>query len=111
MTEPVPTFTPGPWVAADDSFDSDVVKITTQSREAKSFIPIATVEVGWEGPIETEQRAGIGLILAAPCLFEALLEAKLQIQYLHDKFSQTGSGNAILARIDAALAKAQEPHQ
>jgi hypothetical protein len=32
----------------------------------------------------------------------ALEEARLQIEYLHDKFRETGSGNAALARIDAA---------
>lgn len=32
-----------------------------------------------------------------------LREAKLQIEYLHDKFQTTGSGNAVLAKISAAL--------
>lgn len=36
---------------------------------------------------------------------EALEDASLQIQYLHERFAETGSGNAILARITAALAK------
>ena len=36
-------------------------------------------------------------------LEEALREAKLQIEYLHGKFQETGSGNAVLARIDSAL--------
>ncbi len=34
---------------------------------------------------------------------EALAEAALQIQYLHTKFNATGSGNAVLAKINAAL--------
>jgi hypothetical protein len=34
---------------------------------------------------------------------EALREAKLQIEYLHGKFKETGSGNAVIAKIDAAL--------
>jgi hypothetical protein len=33
----------------------------------------------------------------------ALRDARLQIEYLHGKFQATGSGNAVLARIDAAL--------
>lgn len=36
-------------------------------------------------------------------LRDALKEARLQIEYLHDKFSVTGSGNAALTKIDAAL--------
>ena len=32
-----------------------------------------------------------------------LAEAKLQIEYLHDKFKETGSGNAVLGKIDSAL--------
>lgn len=33
----------------------------------------------------------------------ALAEARLQIEYLHEKFGETGSGNAVLARITEAL--------
>lgn len=33
----------------------------------------------------------------------ALEEARAQIEYLHEKFQETGSGNGVLARIDAAL--------
>ena len=38
-------------------------------------------------------------------LIEALREAKLQIEYLHSKFKETGSRNAVIAKIDLALAK------
>ena len=38
-----------------------------------------------------------------------LREAALQIEYLHERAGQTGSGNAVLTRIDAALARTQEP--
>jgi len=34
---------------------------------------------------------------------EALEESSLQIEYLHGKFKQTGSGNAVLARIKQVL--------
>lgn len=33
----------------------------------------------------------------------ALREAKAQIEYLQGKFQETGSGNSVLARIDAIL--------
>lgn len=32
---------------------------------------------------------------------ELLAEAALQIEHLHEKFGETGSGNAVLARIKA----------
>ena len=34
-----------------------------------------------------------------------LREARSQIEYLHSKFRETGSGNQVLAHIDAVLAK------
>ncbi|MBS0343807.1 MAG: hypothetical protein JSS56_25155 [Proteobacteria bacterium] len=37
-----------------------------------------------------------------------LREARVQIKYLHEKFQETGSGNGVLARIDAALAQGGE---
>lgn len=36
-------------------------------------------------------------------LVERLKEACLQIEYMHSKFDETGSGNAVLARINATL--------
>lgn len=36
-------------------------------------------------------------------LVNAAREAKLQIEYLHDKFGQTGSGMAVWLRLDTAL--------
>lgn len=36
-------------------------------------------------------------------LEELLAEARLQIEYLHDKFKETGSGNTVIARIRLAL--------
>lgn len=38
-------------------------------------------------------------------LTEVLHDARLQIEYLHDKFTATGTGNTVLARINAVLAK------
>lgn len=39
-------------------------------------------------------------------MVDALREAKLQIEYLHGKFTATGSGNAVLAQIDSVLSTA-----
>ena len=40
-------------------------------------------------------------------LLEALEEANLEIVYLHDKFATTGTGNSVLYKINAAIAKAK----
>lgn len=42
-------------------------------------------------------------------LTQAVIGARLQIEYLHEKFQETGSGNAVLARINVALAARAEP--
>lgn len=36
-------------------------------------------------------------------LKDVLREARLQIEYLHEKFQETGSGNAVIAHINHAL--------
>lgn len=54
-----------------------------------------------------EVAANAHLIAAAPDLYEALAEAELQIEYVHEKFAATGSGNNTLVKIRAALAKAR----
>jgi hypothetical protein len=42
-------------------------------------------------------------------LREAVEEAIRQIEYLHGKFAETGSGNAVLARLRAAINRSGEP--
>lgn len=37
-----------------------------------------------------------------------LQEAELQINYLHEKFKETGSGNSVLLRIESALSRFKE---
>ena len=54
-----------------------------------------------------EMRANANLICSAPLLLEALKEAQLQIEYLHEKFKATGTGNTVLARIQIVLNKAE----
>ena len=36
-------------------------------------------------------------------LIETLQDAKLQIEYLHEKFQPTGSGNSVLNNIETVL--------
>ena len=38
-------------------------------------------------------------------LIDVLDEARIQIEYLHGKFRETGTGNSVLARIETTLAK------
>ena len=40
----------------------------------------------------------------ADALVVAAEEAKQQIEYLHGKFQETGTGNAVIARLESALA-------
>jgi len=40
-------------------------------------------------------------------MYEALKEAGLQIEYLHEKFQETGTGNNVLTRISGVLAKVE----
>jgi hypothetical protein len=54
-----------------------------------------------------ERVANARLIAAAPDLLEACKEAVLQIEYLHAKFQATGSGEATVSRLRAAIAKAE----
>jgi len=39
-------------------------------------------------------------------LIKILEEARLQIEYLHNKFKPTGSGNSLLSRIETAIQSA-----
>jgi hypothetical protein len=63
--------------------------------------------MGDDTPPMTNAKGNARLIAAAPELYDALREAALQIEYLHDKFDHTGSGEGVLARINAALTKAR----
>lgn len=46
-------------------------------------------------------------VSAAQEVVKAARDAKLQIEYLHEKFQETGTGNAVLAKLNAALAAAE----
>lgn len=43
---------------------------------------------------------------AVPDLLECLQHAVIQIEYLHSKFKETGSGNAVISACKAAIEKA-----
>ena len=108
-----PTFTPGPWVTVRNGYivPADHAKRAIggaddpEVHRREYAQQIATVYHDRLG--RGDREANARLIAAAPDMREALGEAERQIEYLHDKFSETGSGNAVLARIRAALAKAE----
>jgi hypothetical protein len=62
---------------------------------------------GDSGSTSKEVPASPNLIAAAPAMYAALQETVLQLQYLADKFGETGTGAAVLARVNDALAKAE----
>ncbi len=69
--------TPGPWLCVDngdDSFDYDVLSITTEDRVYRSLVDIARVPIGYDEPLEAEQKANAALMTASPDLLAALVE-------------------------------------
>ena len=95
-------FTPGPWeVVSDPCHYHTLTEVVAGCRDDGTSM---VVEVGGDASIP-ELEANARLIASSPVMYEALREAVLQIEYLHDKFQETGTGNAVLAKLKAALAK------
>jgi len=57
--------TPAPWII-DDEY------ITTEKRLRDGIVEICAVDIGFDEPFETEQKANAKLISAAPELLDAL---------------------------------------
>lgn len=93
-------FTPGPWRGFNPNVDGIIQHDYWAIEAGGGYL---TNGFGLRGYIEPEDAR---LIAAAPDLYEALQEAKLQIEYLNGKFTATGTGNAVLSKIEAALEKA-----
>ena len=106
-------WTPGPWrVEEGTTLVWGACNPDDQTTYGMGF-PVA--EAVWrrawskqDRPDEAEQVANAYLIAAAPRLYKALESARLQIEYLHEKFQETGSGNAVLAQINEALRAARK---
>jgi hypothetical protein len=101
-------FTPGPWEYNDPA---------TYRQGFGKFSETAVYAPGnafhWrmaevQGPDEQTEIATARLIAAAPDMLAALRETVLQLEYLADKFGETGSGAATLAKVNAAIRKATE---
>ena len=95
--------TPGNWII--DEVEADLVEITAENRFGQ--VEIATVQLGYTGKIGDEQRANARLIAAAPEMLDMLTEAHNQIEYLSEKFGETGTSNTMCARIRHLIAKAE----
>ena len=85
----------------------DTAIIEATARVLSAFLSKSDAE--WkdyvdEARIILDLCPAIGPLIRAAALEEyavVLREAELQIEYLHDKFGRTGSGEAVLARIRA----------
>ena len=88
------THTPGPWRVLHKR---GVYPMNSES-----------LSIGTAEQYRKEHEANARLMAEAPNLLAALRDAALQIEYLHDKFQKTGSGNAVLFTINAAIARATD---
>ena len=101
-------FTPGPWIV-DSKWPAHrshhcISAAVGQPREHRAMAQVVT---NIDGEPYSEGMANARLISAAPDLYEALENAVFQIEYPHDKFKETGTGNHALTAARAALAKAR----
>lgn len=71
----------------------------------------AVIFLADDGMIEIDDTPHAGAIadaiMALPDMLAALHEARLQIEYLHEKFQKTGSGETTLFKIRLAIARAE----
>ena len=101
--------TKGPWEVAH--YEDGILEGVNFIRSTVNNYSVCILINGGTSPEETEANAAF---IVRACnshdeLIEVLKDAILEIEYLHDKFKTTGSGNATLAKIDAAIAKAEQP--
>jgi hypothetical protein len=90
-------WTKGPWIV-DEEYTDQGSKVTVIRNSSSDY---AVSEYG----VNQEDAK---LISKAPDMVELLEEAQLQIEYLHNRFKETGSGNNVLSRIDALLKEIKE---
>ena len=90
-----------------DPTRGDAIGVTLHHSE---FVEAETVDEQIEQVMSICRSAARAAIAAMEKpteeMIEALHDAAAQIVYLHEKFGETGTGNATLARIHRALSKA-----
>ena len=79
-----------------DEFSRDLNQVFEPDAFVKYYASREKAVIAIKSLIEKQQAE-------TAAMREALHEAKLQIEYLHDMFKATGSGNAVLAKIDTVL--------
>ena len=93
-------FTPGPWL-----FDDEHEEVTSEARRRKGLTRIATVNLGWSEPFNSEQNANARLIAAAPDLLEALQD--VDALWMHHSIAHgDGKIGPLHEKVIAAIAKA-----
>src|SRR5687768_8581548 len=95
--------TPGPWTVEEYGDDDAPALVIHKDIETRVCFMATPGSHGDPAKIEADAF----LIAAAPDMWGALHEARLQIEYLDAKFQPTGTSAATLARIERALAKAE----
>lgn len=92
-TKPQQSHTPGPWRA-----DGDIIEAAVDPENSDSYwAPICVMDGGWAGGVDA---ANARLIAAAPALLDALIDAAAYL------LNAVPEGHPVLARVDAAVAKA-----
>jgi hypothetical protein len=102
--------TPGPWKYVADK--GCIISTSVPKEESLTAHGVGGDET-WDyygGEVVCETICGKDgfLVEAAPFMLDALKDAKLQIEYLHEKFKETGTGNRILSRIENVIRLAEE---
>lgn len=91
-------------VVRNSAFQYAVGEFLTSYADAQLVAEAGTVlhQTGMT-PGELAERVEHLESLLAECA-EHLLNAKLQIEYLHDRFGETGSGNGVIAQLEHCIA-------
>jgi hypothetical protein len=89
---------------------SNLSKETIERIEADSvkLYPLIASHTHTDGPRAGYKKGALREAEMAQGLIDLLDEARIQIEYLHKKFGETGSGNNVLSRIETELAKYKE---
>ena len=94
--------TPGPWLI-DSRCSTHVVALTRPICSAGGYANNSVPS----DDLASENNANARLIAAAPEMLDMLTEAHNQIEYLSEKFGETGTSNTMCARIRHLIAKAE----
>jgi len=101
--------TPTPWDAQPEAFDDGDWELVAPfpGLPGEHLYVATTYDMGVEHGGAKANAQFIKLAVNSHiALVSALAQAALQIEYLHGKFCETGSGNHVLARVREALASA-----